>query len=131
GVAAESLPAISALVERASGRPVPAGKSIVGSAVFTHEAGIHVHGLLRDRETYQGLDPVTLGRDHRIVLGKHSGIAAITHACGELGLSLDPAQAVAILARVRRHAARHKAAPTPELLLQFHAETGTNRECAA
>lgn len=73
GINTRHLPRISALVAGASGRPVPAGKSIVGEAVFTHEAGLHVHGVTRDRQTYQAIDPAEIGREHRVVLGKHSG----------------------------------------------------------
>lgn len=62
GVQLTALPAISQLVASASGRPVAANKSIVGVAVFTHESGIHVDGLLKDPLTYQGLDPASLGR---------------------------------------------------------------------
>jgi homocitrate synthase NifV len=131
GVATERLAMISGLVERASGRPVPAGKSIVGAAVFTHESGIHVHGLLRDPANYQALDPLALGRRHQIVLGKHSGIAAVVHAYQQLGMSLDPEHAAAILARIRAHAGATKSAPGPEILLRFHAETGSGKERAA
>jgi homocitrate synthase NifV len=56
------LPAISQLVAQASGRPVAAGKSIVGAAVFTHESGIHVDGLLKDRRNYEAFQPEELGR---------------------------------------------------------------------
>lgn len=131
GVAAEKLAMISALVEEASGRPVPAGKSIVGAAVFTHESGIHVHGLLRDPANYQALDPCTLGRRHQIVLGKHSGLTAVRHAYRSLGLNVDPKQAAAILLRLRAHAEVTKAAPGAETLLRFHAETGGGQERAA
>jgi homocitrate synthase NifV len=131
GVAAERLATISALVEQASGRPVPAGKSIVGAAVFTHESGIHVHGLLRDPANYQALDPLVLGRRHQIVLGKHSGITAVVHAYQQLGLILDAEQAAVILGRIRTHAGATKSAPGPEILLRFHAETGSGKEQAA
>jgi homocitrate synthase NifV len=106
----------------ASNRPIPINKSIVGGNVFTHEAGIHVDGLLRDPQTYQGFDPAEVGRSHRIVLGKHSGSAAIMLAYGELGIHLADDKARDILPRVRSLAAIAKRAPTVEELLQFHAE---------
>ncbi|MEZ5671138.1 MAG: hypothetical protein R3E08_01670 [Thiotrichaceae bacterium] len=46
-------------------------KSIVGAGVFTHEAGIHVDGLLKDPLNYQGVDPQEVGRQHQFILGKH------------------------------------------------------------
>ena len=102
GVTPAALPAVSALVARASGRPVPAGKSIVGEAVFTHESGIHVDGLLKDHRNYQGLDPALVGRDHRIVLGKHSGKAAVRHVYASLGQRLSESEECALLDRLRQ-----------------------------
>lgn len=119
GIAARALPEVSALVATASGRPVAPGKSIVGDGVFTHESGIHVHGLLRDQRNYQGFDPAELGRQHRIVLGKHSGRQAVRHAYAELGISLGEAQAERLLPLIRAHAARHKSPPSAEILQRF------------
>jgi homocitrate synthase NifV len=119
GIDKRRLGAVSRLVAEASGRPVPVGKPIVGENVFTHESGIHVSGLLRDPRTYQALDPAELGRNHRLVLGKHSGIASVQHACREIGLEVDAAKARAVLAQVRRHAAAAKAVPTADDLRRF------------
>lgn len=116
------LPEISHLVADVSGRPVAAGKSIVGAEVFSHESGIHVHGLLRDRRNYQSLDPGELGRSHRLVLGKHSGIAAVRHAYAELGLSLTEPAAMSILSRVRAFANDAKHAPSEGDLIRFYGE---------
>ncbi len=123
GVDFQRLPDVSHLVALASGRPVPVNKSIVGAAVFTHEAGIHVHGLLRDRDTYQGFDPVALGRQHEIVLGKHSGVAGVIQAYVELGIDIGAIQARAVLTRVRRHAVANKSAPGADDLCRFYLET--------
>lgn len=119
GVDTRSFGAISQLVEAASNRPVAVNKSIVGSAVFTHEAGIHVDGLLRDRQTYQNFDPAEVGREHRIVLGKHSGSAAVKLAYAQIGVPVDDAEAQAILPKVRQLATRAKRAPTTEELRAF------------
>jgi homocitrate synthase NifV len=126
GVPPRALPDISALVAGASGRPVPVNKSIVGEAIFTHEAGIHVQGLLRDPANYQTFDPGELGRQHRLVLGKHSGVAAVIWALGQLGLPVGEIQARAVLARLRTFAAEHKRPPLPEELRRFHREESVN-----
>jgi homocitrate synthase NifV len=123
GVDPLRLPAISELVAAASNRPVPINKSIVGGAVFTHESGIHVDGLMRDPLTYQGIDPAELGRRHSIVLGKHSGSAAIKLAYSGLGIDVNDTEAQAILPRVRSLAGSHKRPPTPDELVLFHRET--------
>ncbi len=123
GIDRRQLGAVSRLVARASGRPVPPNKSIVGAAVFTHEAGIHVHGLLRDRLNYQALDPRDLGREHSVQLGKHSGAASVSHVFDRLGLPLHPDQAGAVLAMVRDHAVSTKRAPKPAFLRSIYDKT--------
>lgn len=125
GVDTRQLPVISELVAAASGRRVAENKPIVGAWVFTHEAGIHVDGLAKDAANYQGFDPLELGRAHRVVLGKHSGSAAIVQACGKLGLPVDERLARLILERVREHATRTKTNADLSQLLRFH------RECSA
>lgn len=126
GIAKMSLAKVSRLVAEASGRPVPVNKSIVGDAIFTHESGIHVSGLLRDRHNYEALDPRELGRSHRVVLGKHSGLTSVLHACNQLGLTPTVPQARAVLARVRALAAETKRPPSPDDLRRFLAETPAN-----
>lgn len=64
---------VSKLVEQYSGRKLQGSKPIVGDMVFSHEAGIHVDGLLKDKNTYAYLEPKLLGRHHSFVKGKHSG----------------------------------------------------------
>ncbi|MBF0353974.1 MAG: homocitrate synthase [Alphaproteobacteria bacterium] len=123
GIDTHQLPAISALVAQASGRPVPLAKSIVGDNVFTHEAGIHVQGLLKNRASYEGIDPHSLGREHRFVLGKHSGLASVREAYSGLGLVLGDEQARAILARIRHFAVAAKHAPGRTELDRFFKET--------
>jgi len=122
GIDTHALPAISALVAEASGRAVAANKSIVGEAVFTHEAGLHVDGLLKDPRTYQGFDPAELGRAHRTVLGKHSGSRAVIAAYAQLGLFVSEADARNLLTRIRDHAMCNKRAPSPGELTHFYLE---------
>lgn len=126
GIIKTSLSRVSRLVADASGRPVPVNKSIVGDAIFTHESGIHVSGLLRDRHNYEALDPTELGRHHTVVLGKHSGLTSVMHACQELGLHPTTFQARAMLARVRAHACETKRSPSPDELRRFLAEAPVN-----
>jgi homocitrate synthase NifV len=126
GIDSRRFPEISRLVARASGRPVPANKSIVGEAVFTHESGIHVDGLVKHRPNYQSFDPREVGQDHRLVLGKHSGCRAVIRTYAELGILLDEIEARAILARIRQYAGSVKHAPGVEELKQFYLESATH-----
>ena len=120
GVDTQALVAISCLVARASGRQVAFNKSIVGEAVFTHESGIHIDGLLKNAATYESFDPSELGRQRRTVLGKHSGSQAVRQAYGLLGVALDDdALTARLLARIRDHAMRVKQEATADELRSF------------
>ncbi|NMG65434.1 homocitrate synthase [Azoarcus indigens] len=112
----------SQAVAHASGRPVGWHKSVVGEGVFTHEAGIHVDGLLKDPANYQGIDPALLGRSHRLLLGKHSGGRGVVTAYAALGIALNDAETACLLARIRDFASQAKRTPDSADLLAFHAE---------
>jgi homocitrate synthase NifV len=121
GVDLHHYQAVAQLVAIASGRPLPWHKSIVGEGVFTHESGIHVDGLLKDPLNYQGVDPAAVGREHRLVLGKHSGASAVLRCFGEIGITLDRDQANLLLPAIRRFASEHKRAPSSLELESFYA----------
>ena len=124
GVTTQALVPISQLVARASGRQVAFNKSIVGEAVFTHESGIHIDGLLKNSATYESFDPSELGRRRRTVLGKHSGSQAVRQAYGALGVVLDDGALTGrLLTRIRNHAMRVKQEPTPDDLRHFLSES--------
>jgi len=119
GIVLHELGNVAATVAVAASRPIPVNKAIVGDHVFTHESGIHVDGLLKDRRTYQALDPAVLGRVHRFVIGKHSGLAAIAASLSELKLHASAKELPTILARVREQAVASKGTVTAEMLAQI------------
>ncbi len=125
GVDLSRFDELSRLVALASGRPVSWHKSLVGKGAFTHEAGIHVDGLLKDRLNYQGVDPADLGRGHRLVLGKHSGRRAVRQVYGELlALDVSPELAGRVLPLLRNFVTRNKRSPDVADLRGFIAEVG-------
>jgi 2-isopropylmalate synthase len=80
----------SRLVSRLTGYPVQFNKAIVGRNAFAHESGIHQHGVLRARDTYEIMDAAAVGQEGgQIVLGKHSGRAGFADALSKLGVSLE------------------------------------------
>lgn len=117
GLDLAQFPALSEKVAAASGRPVAWQKSVVGEGAFTHEAGIHVDGLLKDPGTYQGFDPREVGRVHTLVVGKHSGTHGIMAAYAHMGLSLSPAEARELLPDIRAFAEQTKRSPANHELL--------------
>lgn len=81
----------SRLVSTLTGISVQPNKAIVGANAFAHEAGIHQHGVLSERSTYEIMTPESIGLSHSsIVLGKHSGRHAFEARLKELGYNLDP-----------------------------------------
>lgn len=82
----------SRLVSRLTGYPVQYNKAIVGRNAFAHESGIHQHGVLRARDTYEIMDAASVGQEGgQIVLGKHSGRAGFADALSKMGVELEDA----------------------------------------
>ncbi len=90
GVRTEELARTSRMVARLTGYPVQHNKAVVGRNAFAHEAGIHQHGVLEDRETYEIIDASTVGQEAaQIVLGKHSGRHAFADTLDKMGLHVQ------------------------------------------
>lgn len=101
GIKCRDLYQLSRLVSRMTGLPLSPNKAIVGENAFTHEAGIHVHGLLADTKTYEPMSPETVGRKRRIVLGKHAGRASVELALREFQIGVTDEQLAQIVMRVK------------------------------
>jgi len=90
GVNTREISATSRLVARITGVPVPAHKAIVGSNAFMHASGIHQDGVLKERTTYEIINPEVVGvPQNRIVLSARSGRHAFKHRLAELGYQLE------------------------------------------
>jgi 2-isopropylmalate synthase len=86
---------ISRLVSSITGFPVQPNKAIVGANAFAHESGIHQDGVLKHRETYEIMSAESVGWNaNKLVLGKHSGRAAVRARFEELGISFDSPEAL-------------------------------------
>lgn len=80
----------SQLVSKLTGMPVPSNKAVVGANAFAHESGIHQDGVLKNKLTYEIIEPELVGlSSNRIVMGKHSGRHAFKEKCQEMGLELS------------------------------------------
>jgi len=99
--ATERFVEVSEYVARASGRILPAWKSIVGSNMFAHESGIHADGALKNPLTYEVFKPEDVGLERQIVIGKHSGTAAIKAKFREYAKEITDEEADELLKRVR------------------------------
>jgi len=89
-VVTEHIHATSKLLSTITGIMVQPNKAIVGANAFAHEAGIHQHGMLMDKSTYEIMTPESIGlTQNKLVLGKHSGRHAFGLRLTELGYELN------------------------------------------
>jgi 2-isopropylmalate synthase len=93
GIVTEQLyPSSRMLTELITFGPQP-NKAIVGENAFAHEAGIHQDGYLKEKSTYEIIDPKSVGvPESKLVLGKHSGRHALNQRCRDLGFTLTREQ---------------------------------------
>jgi 2-isopropylmalate synthase len=116
GIVSEQLYPASQLLTEIIRVGVQPNKAIVGGNAFAHEAGIHQDGFLKERTTYEIIDPKTVGvPESKLVLGKHSGRHALKARCGELGLDLDRAQLDELYTRFSALADRQKGITDAEI----------------
>jgi 2-isopropylmalate synthase len=92
-------------------------KAIVGGNAFAHEAGIHQDGFLKERTTYEIMDPRSVGvPESKLILGKHSGRHALHQRCHDLGYSLSKEELDAVYERFIAIADRKKGVLNEEIL---------------
>jgi len=90
----------SQMVSAATGFPVQPNKAIVGSNAFSHEAGIHQHGVLQERATYEIMSAEDVGQDtEQIRLGRHSGRHGLFNRLDALGYDVPDAQKTEVYQR--------------------------------
>jgi 2-isopropylmalate synthase len=107
GVRTEEIAKTSRMVARLTGYPVQYNKAVVGRNAFAHESGIHQHGVLADRSTYEVIDASSVGqKGSQIVLGKHSGRHAFKSTLVDMGIELNDEGLNAAFARFKELADR-------------------------
>ncbi|MDD1773443.1 MAG: 2-isopropylmalate synthase, partial [Methanomassiliicoccales archaeon] len=107
---------VSRLVSQLTGIAVPPNKAIVGDNAFSHESGIHVHGVLSDGSTYEPMRPEIVGKERTFVVGKHSGVHAIQNKLKEYGIELSQEQMKEVVVKVKKWAESGKKLDDAELL---------------
>jgi len=116
GIKTEQLFPASQLLTEIIGVGVQPNKAIVGANAFAHEAGIHQDGFLKERTTYEIIEPQSVGvPESRLVLGKHSGRHALGARCKALGLALDKPQLDELYTRFTALADRQKGITDDEI----------------
>jgi 2-isopropylmalate synthase len=117
GIVTEQIyPASQLLTELITFGPQP-NKAIVGRNAFAHEAGIHQDGFLKERTTYEIMEPRTVGVPaSRLVLGKHSGRHALRDRCEHLGYPLTREELDVVYLRFTAFADRKKGVLDEEII---------------
>jgi 2-isopropylmalate synthase len=104
------------LVSTLIGRPIPANKAIVGGNAFAHESGIHQHGVLADKRTYEIMTPESVGiAQNTLVLGKHSGRHAFDARLAEMGYAMPEEERARAFERFKDLADRKKSVTSLDL----------------
>jgi 2-isopropylmalate synthase len=104
GVRSDRLLSVSERVEALTGVVVQPNKAVVGLNAFRHESGIHQDGVLKSADTYEIIDPASVGTRTRMVIGKHSGRHALRRELEGLGLRPDDAAVRIIWQEVKARA---------------------------
>ncbi len=106
----------SRLVYHILGLSAPINKAIVGRNAFAHEAGIHQHGVMANRETYEIMTPESVGlTQNKMVLGKHSGKHAVEAAFQQLGYEVSKEEMEQLFVRFKELCDRKKTVSTQDL----------------
>jgi 2-isopropylmalate synthase len=132
GIQTEHLyPASQLLASVISFGPQP-NKAIVGANAFAHEAGIHQDGYLKERSTYEIINPASVGvPETKLVLGKHSGRHALKSRCTDLGFELSKEELDAVYLRFTTAADRKKGLMDEEIAVIVREVTGSLAQSAA
>ena len=115
-------------VARATGVQTAPNKAVTGANAFTHESGIHTDGTLKDDAMYEPYPPEKVGRERRIVLGKHTGRAGARAALEEHGLDVSDEDLTEVVRRVKEIGDRGKRVTDADLLAIAEEVTGRDRE---
>lgn len=119
--------AASRMLAKMTGNPVPRNKAIVGRNAFAHEAGIHQHGVLNDRRTYEIMRPADIGlASNALILGKHSGKHALADRAKALGFDLDDERLGAVFAAFKAMADERGEIADAQLMELFAGVTGAS-----
>ncbi|WP_102108222.1 2-isopropylmalate synthase [Oceaniglobus roseus] len=129
GVDSTKIMHISRRVATVSGFPVQFNKAIVGKNAFAHESGIHQDGMLKNAETFEIMRPADVGlKETNIVMGKHSGRAALRSKLKELGFELADNQLNDVFVRFKALADRKKEVYDEDLEALMRTQAGSDAE---
>ena len=102
GIGTHRFRELSLFVAKASHRPLPAWKAVVGERVFAHESGLHTDGVLKDPKNYEGFDTAEVGLTRQFIVGKHSGSSGVIDRYKDMGIVINRSEALHLMDKIRR-----------------------------
>jgi 2-isopropylmalate synthase len=130
GIVTQHLYPTSRLLAEVTGQAVPRNKAIVGDNAFAHESGIHQHGMLKHRGTYEIMSPQDVGAKTSLVLGKHSGRHALRQRLVELDYDIDETTLDTVFERFKAVADRQRSVTNDDLVALMGAYEADNETAA-
>jgi len=127
-VETEQLYELGRTVAAATGIELPPNKAVVGENAFTHESGIHTDGTLKDEAMYEPYPPEQVGRERRLVLGKHTGRAGARAVLADHDVEVTDEELDEIVDRVTELGERDRRVTDADLLAIAEEVTGEDRE---
>jgi homocitrate synthase NifV len=104
------------LVQEASNLIITPNMPIIGKNIFSHESGIHVNGMIKDRKTYEAFSPKSVGLKRNFPIGKHSGSSTLEFYIKKMGLKPNKNTIDSILPKIRDIVTKRKKVLTKDEL---------------
>jgi 2-isopropylmalate synthase len=113
----KGLEGLARMVEEFSGVKVPMNRPVIGENAFSHKAGVHTSGVLKDPTTYEPFSPELIGRDRRIIVDKFTGKGAVKARLQRLGIELEDKDVTRVVEEIKNSI--HPSVYTDEELLNL------------
>ncbi len=93
---------ISSFLEKLTGFFMAPNKPVTGQNAFSHKAGVHTDGVIKNPQTYESFDPSILGRERKIVIDKYTGKRAVMTRLQEYDIQVSPEELEAIIEEIKK-----------------------------
>lgn len=119
----EHLSELSAMVQKYAGIQNSIFKPVVGDNAYSHESGIHIHGMLKDEKTYEVFDPAMVSRHRKYVMGKHAGKHLIQHILNEAGFDATDEEAEQLWKKMKQKESEEQHYTEQDVIREYSKET--------
>ena len=122
----DSLNELSSYLEKVTGFFLAPNKPITGQNAFSHKAGVHTDGVIKNPQTYEGFDPAILGRERKIVIDKYTGKRAVLGRLQEYDITVTPEELDGIVEEIKAVGDNHRMIFDADIIEIAEKVTGRN-----